>query len=878
MDVIVSHVNADFDSLGGLVGAGRLYPGAAMVLPGGQQAPVAEFLALHRGVLPVRVPSEVDPQTITRVIVVDTCSRRRLGQAAAWLDLPNVELHLYDHHLETACDLSPHFQRTEAWGSVSTLMALCLRDEGEKPTPVEATVLLLGIYADTNFLSNAGTKPEDLEAAAWLLRAGGDLNVVEEFTRHSLSPEQRALLAEILAHVELHEIRGVSVAVSTPPPGPHVEGAALLVHRLLEAEETTAAFVLAEMEGALYVIGRSTSDRVNVGAALKELGGGGHARAASATLKGEAADAVRERLLTALARHLAPEPKAKRIMSSPVRTISPEATVAEARRRMVRYGHSGLVVMERGKLAGVVTRRDVDKARHHHLEHAPVRGFMTPDVHTADLSTPLSELEGTLIGENIGRLPVVHDGEVVGIVTRRDVLKARFGARYLRGAPHLGEDEVSQLVRERLPAEVQRLLEQVGQVAAREGWTAYAVGGFVRDLLLDVRNLDVDLVVEPDGVALARAFAEETGGQVKVEERFGTARVKLPDGFEVDFATARTETYAHPGALPEVEPSSVVDDLRRRDFTLNAMAIELQPERFGELLDPFGGRRDLDYRRLRVLHPLSFREDPTRVFRAVRFEERFHFRMDRHTESLARDALNGDVLDRISPERVRAELYRTFREHRPLGALLRLGELGALEWLHPELRPDERLIQALPGALDWWASEGEGGVDAALVYLAALLAPLGPETGQETAARRLRVPPPDLRKVAEALQARARPDTLLPEGADPATLTRLLKPLPPEAVVLLRAAAVASGDGEAARKLLDRFLREWRHTKLEITGEDLKALGYRPGAALGDALRATLDAKLNGEVSGREEELERARARIEARGEGEDRPARSGAG
>ncbi|MFN3652329.1 MAG: CBS domain-containing protein [Armatimonadota bacterium] len=853
MDVAVCHVNADFDSLGGLVGAARLYPGATMVLPGGESPPVRDFLTLHREVLAPRTPAEIDAEAITRVIVVDTSSRGRLGPAAEWLDLPGVAVHLYDHHLETQLDFQPVLSRRERWGAVSSIIAHALRDREITPTPVEATALLLGIYEDTGSLSYAGTTPEDLEAAAWLVRLGGDLDVVAQFTRRLLTPAQRELLLTLLANLQVREIRGAALGFAWAPPGPHVEDAAVLAHRLLDAEETEAVFILLQSQDRVHLIGRSRSDAVDVGGTLRELGGGGHARAASARFRGEAAESVMARLQEAVARHVTPEPVARELMAYPVRSVSPEDTVDEARRRMIRYGHSGLLVMEGGRMQGVVTRRDVDKARHHRLEHAPVRGFMTREVRSVSPETPLSELERIMLQDGIGRLPVLRGATVVGIVTRTDLLRARHGPRYLAGSPPHGEEPVAQLLRERLPARVQRLLEKVGTAAQRQECEAYVVGGFVRDLILDVRNLDVDILVEPDALPLAQAFAEAAEGALTVEERFGTAKVRLPDGFPVDFATARTESYAHPGALPDVERSSVVDDLRRRDFTINALAVALRPERFGELLDPFGGRADLDRRRLRVLHALSFHEDPTRLFRAARFEERFHFRMDGHTEALAREAVRSGAIGRISADRLRRELYLSFREARRLGVLARLQELGVLAWLHPELRLEEPLLQALPGALEWWQDTAAEPVEARLVYLAALLAALGPEGASVLAQERLAVKPAAQRKLRTALATLQERERLLPPHASAAEVTRALEPLPPEALVLLRAGL--AGAHEAARATLHRFVAEWRHTKLEITGEDLKALGYRAGPALGAALRATLDAKRNGELSGREAEL-----------------------
>ncbi len=869
MDVVVSHVNADFDSLGGLVGASQLYRGAVMVLPGGEGPDVRDFLRLHQDLLPIRRPTEIDPEAITRLIVVDTASGERLGPAREWASRPDVELHLFDHHPQTPADLRPHWSRIEPWGAVSSILADELFGRGQSLAAFEATALLLGIYSDTGSLSFGGTRPQDLRAAAWLLEQGADLDVIAQFLRQALTPQQRDLLRELVNSAETVEIRGAPVTFASAGPGPYIEGVAPLVNRLMEAEESSAAFALAEMGGDLYLIARSRTDAIDVGAVLRELGGGGHPRAASARCQGGSAGEARVRLMEALERSIAPERTAREIMSYPVRVVSPQTTVEEARRSMIRYGHSGLVVTDASGLRGVVTRRDLDKARHHRLEHAPVEGFMTREVRTVPPDAPLSALEEQMIHAGIGRLPVVRDGTVEGIVTRTDVLKARFGTRYLSGA-HPRDESPPQLLRERLPAPIQQLLEQVGTVAAREGTRAYAVGGFVRDLLLGVRNLDVDVVAEPDGIALARAFGAAAGGAVKTHPQFGTAKVKLPDGRDVDFATARTEAYPRPGALPEVEVSSIVDDLRRRDFTINAMALSLEPVRFGDLLDPFGGSADLERRRIRVLHRLSFIEDPTRLFRGVRFEQRFHFRMDADTEEQARRAVREGVLGRITAERLREELFRCFREAKPLPVLQRLADLGVVEWLQPDLALDPQLISPAAGALEWWKKRTgsalpEGG--RRLLYLGLLLAPLGDARALSLAESRMRLPPPKLQLLGCILDAARRAAEWLDGVRSPAEITRVLKELPDEALVALRIGAGLPGRAaDGARERLDRFLSDWRSVKLEITGSDLKELGYPAGPRLGEALRVTLDARINGRIAGRAAELAFAREWLQKHG------------
>lgn len=856
MDVIVSHVNADFDSLGAAVGACRLYPGATAVLPGGDSPGVRDFLSLHRDALEVARPPDIDPEAITRVVVVDTCHRRRLGPAGAWLDLPGVEVHLYDHHAGSQPDFRVDQLLLRPTGAVCTLVAERLREFGRAPIPVEATALLLGIYEDTGSLTFAGTTPEDLEAAAWLLRQGAELEMVRQFAQRALSSEQRQLLRQLMETLEVVDVRGASVALASAA-GPHVEDAAVLVRRVMDAEEAAVGVVLLDVPGGVTVIARSAVDAVDVGAALRDLGGGGHPRAASAVVREPLAEA-RTKVLDALERHFRAECTAREVMSYPVRTITPEASIAEARRRMIRYGHSGLVVMEGKRLVGVVTRRDVDKARHHQLEHAPVRGFMTKHVRTVSLNTPISELERLMISEGIGRIPVLADSGVVGVVTRSDVLRALHGARYLSGTQSMPEESPAELVRERLPATVQRILADVGEVARRLDAHAYVVGGFVRDLLLGVKNLDIDILAEPDGIALAEAYGEAAGGTIKREERFGTAHVVLPTAYSVDFATARTEAYAHPGALPDVEPSSVVDDLRRRDFTVNAMALSLRPEQFGELLDPFGGREDLAARRLRILHSLSFVEDPTRLFRAVRFEARFHFQMDPNTEAFARELASTGGLGHISPDRLRRDLFGIFHERGVVGSLLRLQDLGVLAWLAPALRVDAPLVGAVAGAVAWWKKLGAEAESPDTVYLAALLAPLGLSGAARVSSERLCLPPPTEQRLLAALRGAEAGRALVP-GSRPSQVAAVLRPLSVEALVLLHALCQTGALADEVRELLERFALEWRNTRLEISGDDLKALGYRPGPALGEALSRTLAARLDGEVAGAEAELAFAR-------------------
>ena len=358
------------------------------------------------------------------------------------------------------------------------------------------------------------------------------------------------------------------------------------------------------------------------------LGGGGHPQAASAISKASL-DEARARLADGLPGTVREPLLAGRLMSSPARTVGPDETVARALVACQRHGQSGILVVEDERLVGVVGREDLDRAVAHGLSHAPVKGIMSTRVATCSEDTPLAELQRLLSGGD-DRVAVMDGERIAGVVTRTDLLRA-LGAQVAqseRAGPMLA-DELTRLDR------LQPVFEAVAAVSEPfEG--VYLVGGTVRDILLGERGFDVDVAVEGDAIALAQALADALGGRVRAHRKFGTAVVIYGEGERVDVVTARTEFYDAPAALPTVEHASIREDLFRRDFTINAMAVSLRGADLGRLVDPFRGRRDLDAKTIRVLHNLSFIDDPTRIFRAIRYENRYGFRMDEHTLRLAR--------------------------------------------------------------------------------------------------------------------------------------------------------------------------------------------------------------------------------------------------
>jgi tRNA nucleotidyltransferase (CCA-adding enzyme) len=412
----------------------------------------------------------------------------------------------------------------------------------------------------------------------------------------------------------------------------------------------------------------------------------------------------------------------------------------------------------------------------------------------------------------------------------------------------------------RLPARSYVVLEAAGRLADEMGVQAFVVGGIVRDLLLGVGTFDLDLVVEGDGIAFARAFVRDTGGQVTAHDRFGTATVILEEGLKVDLATARQESYAQPAALPLVVPASIRDDLLRRDFTINALAIRLNARRFGEMVDVCNGRSDIVAQRIVVLHDRSFLDDPTRIFRAIRFEQRLGFRMDRPTLALLHDAIATGTVGRLSGHRLSEELERMLSGRHSRRAIARMGELGVLRAIHPELAWSPKLegmLKGIENAVVWHEqSVPKQKLDVWLPYVMALLEGL-PSKSVADILKRLALPRHETEAIrAGHVHARAVLRRLAKRPAPkPSDTYRALAGFAGETVVFL----LASAKSESVKRPIRAYLTAYRHVKLSLTGDSLKSLGLKPGPRFKKILGRLLDARLNGDVNSDVEERELAK-------------------
>jgi tRNA nucleotidyltransferase (CCA-adding enzyme) len=866
MDVITTHVNADFDCVGSMVAAKKLYPDALLVFSGAQEKGVRDFL-LKPTAAPVEFTrlKDVDFSRITRLIVVDCQQSSRLAKFGELAKSGVVELHVYDHHPSSSGDLSASGGVVRPCGSTSSILTGILKERGLEPTPYEATVIMLGIHEDTGNLTFPSTTVEDYQAAAWLLERGASLNEVADSIGKGLNADQVSMLNALLNTLKTTSLKGIDISIAHASVDRYIGDIAVLAHMIRDMENLQVIFLVVGMEDRVFVIARSRVPEVRVGEILQELGGGGHPTAASATVKGLTLIQVLERLEAILRKRVDPRRAARDIMSSPVKALPPGCLIEEARERLVRYNVSAMpVVDEAGNVIGIISRKIVEKALYHDLGKVPISDYMHSEFFTATPETPISEIQSYMVGGDARLVPVIGGNELAGVITRTDLLRYSLATDELydlaREAGEVKSRMVEGLMKKHLSKRAIQLLHDLGRVADRLELPIYAVGGFVRDLLLGNDNIDIDVTVDGDGILFAETFATGFGCRTKSHEKFGTAVIIFPDGYKVDVASTRLEYYASPGALPTVERSSLKMDLYRRDFTVNTLAIRLNDSCFGELIDYFGAYRDLQDRVIRVLHNLSFVEDPTRVFRAIRFEQRLNFRIAKHTEDLIKNAVKMDFLERLGGRRLLSELVLILKEKEPLRGVWRMASLGLLRFIHPglQLTPQmQQMLEEVRYVVSWFdLLYLDRHYERWAVYFLAICAPLTDEQFWGTCTRlavseHFKEKLVEARKQGEELVAELARRAAVQGRLENSEIYFFLRGLPVEVLLYL----MAKTDNAEIKKGISLYFTKLQGIRTHIGGEDLKRMGLKPGPEYRDILDALLTAQLDGRVESREEEI-----------------------
>lgn len=854
MDLIVTHINADFDALASMVAAKRLYPQARLLFPGSQERAVRKFMSLCKDIVKIETEKRCSLEGIDRLVIVDTRIPGRIGKAKSLIDNEKVKVEIYDHHPRSEKDIRADKDVFDEVGATVTMLIERIRRKKLHITPLEATIMALGVYQETGSLTYPGTTKKDVESVGFLLAQGANLTVVSSYLNLELTDKEMTLLVKLIQATESYSLKGVKVAISAIVCEEFEADLAVLAHKLLEIEKFHAVFILAKTEDRIHLIARSQIPSLDVNKITRNFKGGGHPTAASAKIKNMELFQVKEKLIRIIKAYIKPLFFACDIMVSSLPKVDPDMRVVKLKEIFAKLNLSGVPILEEGKIVGIATQDDIDKAIQQGFGHSRIKGYMKPKVITISPQTSISDIQNIMFESNIGHLFVVKGRKLLGMVSRSDVLKVICDDLVARTFS-LNESKISN--------KISNVLKTIGALADRMNYRAFIVGGFVRDLLLGVENFDVDIVVEEDAIKFGEGLAKRVKGSLVVHRKFGTATVVMPDKFKIDIATARSETYREPAALPEVEFASIKDDLYRRDFTINAMAIRLNRKGLGVFIDFFGAERDLRMKIVRVLHDRSFVDDPTRIFRAVRFEQRYNFTIEKHTEDLIKKAVSLEMFDKTQKQRLRDELILILKEDAPLKAVLRMAELHELRFIHPKIVLDDKAIKsfgAVTDTIEWFKKEfsDKRAVDAWLLYLCALLESLIYKQIQDFCNKFVFTKTDTLRILTTKKLSPRILKTLNSKKLKPSQIYRLLQPLSYETILFIMSKVKTA----KAKKRIISFFKDYNEVKLKIGGCELKKLGLLPGPAFKCILEKILYTKLDGKLESRTDELNLARKLI----------------
>ncbi len=882
MQIVVSHNSLDFDALAAQFAVTKLNPTARIALCGPVLGTTRDFLALYRNRLSLILMKHLrdKEKEISKIFIVDCQHIQRLDPIIQKLINDGTPYAVIDHHDFDDKGLGVNAQTDsiiDCVGAATTLLVEQIQKKNLKITPFEASLLALGIYEDTGALTYSTTTARDAACVTFLLQNGADLKIINEYMRAKLKEPQQALFEQLISRAQVINMAGNKIVFAGATCADYIDGLAILTRKLTEVESADAAITAVHMRDRTYLVGRSDTTTINVREVMRLYDGDGHAGAASAVVKGEQKLTPAEILSDIehfLRKNIQPELTAVQIMSAQVKMILPRISMEEAGKIMIRHDIDGLLIVEEGKILGVISKRDVDQAQHHQLGHASVLGFMSRPVISVKADTTFSEIQSILIRNNIGRVPVLDDnGHLLGIVSRGDILQALFHEPISFGHDNLPMTQMQTVGRKITPDDYKSnsklqdpllsldadnlwLYQTIGAVANELNMVAYAVGGSVRDMLLGLSNFDLDFVIEGSAIALAEKLVEKYPEKfilANKHERFQTATIHFicQDKREVDLSTARQEFYEYPAALPTVEPSLLREDASRRDFTINTLVFSLDPNSFGTLVDYFNGLEDLQAGQIRVMHQLSFIEDPTRILRAARFASRFGFTIDDNTAQLASHAIEMGIFDNLAGVRMKEELRLILESPNRLIALEILSHLGAkLRYLDEELEygPEQRkIIRRAQRVLPKYLSiENE----AWLVYLALLLSSLSAARLENVLAR--------LHLTSEVrvaiIRGLAIDEELMRLGKHPKR-SDIYKVLHGSSPISLGIAASLSAPGSPVRRAIKLYFEELINVKVILTGQDLLKMGFKEGRELGQVLQALLNARLDQFVNNRQEEM-----------------------
>ena len=861
MKIVITHINPDFDAVASAYAAYKLYNCDHIAMCTNMENNVYNFIKDSKFNINIKQYNDKllsELKSIDMLIITDCNQRQRLGRLAALIDIAK-EIIIYDHHAGISCDISADKKNILEIGAATSIFCLKMQEESIALSSLEATFLALGIYEDTGLFTFSKTSSNDALALSYLISQKADTTAANDYVQRELSNIQVMLLNELLLNLSIITVGGVDIAYSCA----YVDEAAFIVHKLMIIEGLSSLFILLSTGGRLVLIGRSNDIRVNVLSIVSQFGGGGHSVAGSAIIKDKMIAETLEMLKYVIRETVKPVKSVQEIMTTHVKSVQSHSILKDAMDLTMKYNLNYLPVVENNKTIGIISRKDILHGVKHGLEYDSINNIMQTEFEIVCPDTLFYEAEAIMVYQNQKLLPVETNKGLVGVITRTDllrlmhenmILQSKYAENKRKNLGILKNRNVLSKMQENLNKKILSLLKNIGAAAEEMHYKAYVVGGFVRDLLMEKDNYDIDIVIEGDGAKFAVNYAKKHNAKVFVHKKFKTAVVSFDDGFKIDFATARTEYYVTPAAAPEVVESSVKSDLFRRDFTINAMAVRLDGAQFGLLLDFFMGQKDILDKKIRVLHSLSFVDDPSRAYRAIRFAVRFGFEIGSHTDRLIKHAESLDLFSRIIGQRQFLELKYILAEDGYLFALQLMNKYNMLRFYSTKIKYDDELINKFKRSehlLNWYKIQFEEDIEVWRMRFNILFFP---EKGEnfislidkfELSSKEASILKDDHKYMEYAVSLFKRY-----KDHKPSFIYGVCSNLSVESAL-----ALAAVMGESKQDIIKDYLTEYKNVKIDLSGQDLIEAGIPKGPEIKKALDVLLKAKLDGIVNTKEDEL-----------------------
>lgn len=858
MDLIISHENTDIDGLAGMVAASKLYTDSKVVVSENMTTLAQRFLALYKDEFDISRYDEIDYDKIDRVIVIDTHEYDRLGKLIDLINWDKVEVIVYDHHPHQKLDWID-IDLSENVGSATSIIVNKLKRENIKINRSEATLFALGISADTGNFMHLNTESEDLIAFAYLLDMGANKKAINEYLLETLDKNQKRVFELLIKQRKDIKIKDKDITLFTLKYPRYVTGLNNVVEKIKLLYQLPVVFVLVEMEGKVIIIGRSSDENVNLEEIFTVLGGGGHSGAGSVSLKTDL-EIARNRLETAIRDKIKFAVKVREVMHDPIK-INEDTKLYKVKEMMKKKNITGvLVVNDEEKVTGIFTTRDLRRLNEEEdLYRVPVKGYMTKKLYFIKPDDTIHEAQEKMVKNDIGRLPVKNKaGKVVGIITRREILNQYYEEetenqnqnRYVSSLVSITPEKIKVLDKlDKLPDNIKKLFKKIGKIAQDKDSRIFLVGGMVRDLLLNQENEDFDFVVEGDIEGLIREIASTYDVDYKYNENFQTGSMVIENKYDLDFAVSRNELYTHPGALPKVKKADIFDDLFRRDFTINALAIALHPEEYGYLYDFFKARKDVDNRILKVLHRYSFIDDPTRIVRGIRLVLQLDLKIEEETKALMQEAIRLSRFSDVTFPRIYKELRLLFAMEPGQKFLELLAEIPFLRLLYENYSIPENIKEKWDRAKEYLAyfKNNNYNITKWPIYFSLIFKNIPRSIIERwslsSKVKNIILFKPDTYDISEIINNKGR-----------VSLYSNLKNFTNEELVLL----LTEYDEEKLKEKIFFYLENISDIYISIDGNDLIEMGYKEGPIISKALDLVKRQVLKGKLKTREEQLKYA--------------------